>query len=265
MDKKNKLFQTFNDFFDQIYLITLKRSTERHELIKKVLEGLDYSIFWAFDGRDLNVEELVEKGLYHPYHTKLLRKRLGKTPSDITRSQLGCALSHLHVYKDIVNKNYSKALVFEDDLVLSDEAIDSTIKALSELPEDWELLRLGHFGANSDPSLLLKIQKWGLQSVTPFFQKFERLRVLDPNVIRCWFSRPYSENLNRSGYHFGNHAYAVTLKGAQKILNHQTPIVQRSDNAISELCSYEWLNGFNLKKRLFYQNNTLTSTIDGQP
>ena len=264
MNSKEKLFEELNSFFDHIFVITLKRSTDRHDLIKKSLDGLNYSIYWAVDGNDLDINDLHEKGLYHRHLSKLLRKREGNPPVDMTKPQLGCALSHVNVYKEIIENNYERALIFEDDISINLNAIDSTLQALRELPDDWEVLRLGYFGANSDPSLLLKIQKWTLQTAMKYFQRFERLRLLDSNVINCWFDRPYSEHLNYTGYHFGSHAYGVTKKGAEIILNYQTPIVQRSDNAVSELCSYEWLNAFGLKDRVFYQNRKLPSTIDNQ-
>ena len=261
MERKKILFEALNEYFDHIYLISLKRSTDRHPVIKNTLKGLDYSISWAVDGRDLNVNDLQKRGLYHFHLTKLLKKRVGISAGGLSMGHLGCALSHVNVYKDILKKDYKNALIFEDDIEIELDAVDSTIRALQELPEDWELLRLGFFGANSDPSLLLKIQKWSLQTVMLFFQRFERLKLLDPQVIGCWFDRPFSKNLNYSGYHFGNHAYAVTQKGAQKILNYQTPVVQRSDDVISELCTYRWINAFNVKERVFYQDKSIQSTI----
>lgn len=262
MEQKKRLFQALNEFFDHIFLISLKRSTDRHELIKKTLDGLDYSIYWAVDGNDIDINDLHEKGLYHRHLSKLLRKRQGYPPVDMKKPQLGCALSHVNVYKKVLENKYERALIFEDDIIINLNAVDSTIQALQELPQDWELLRFGYFGANSDPSLLLKFQKWSLQTVMNYLNRFERLRVLDPNVIKYWFDRPYSEHLNYSGYHFGSHAYAVTQKGAEIILNYQTPILQRSDNAVSELCTYRWIKAFGLKDRVFIQDRSLPSTIE---
>jgi GR25 family glycosyltransferase involved in LPS biosynthesis len=265
MNNKETLFDVFNEFFDHIYLITLKRSTDRHDLIKNTLEGLNYTIFWGVDGRELQIEELEKNSVYHPYLTKILKKRKGQPPVNMTKAHIGCALSHLSVYKDIIVNNFKNALIFEDDILMNENAVETTIKALNELPENWELLRLGHFGSNSDPTTLLKIQVSILRFVANIFIRNERLRVLDPQVMRCWFARPYSENLELSGYHFGNHAYALTQEGARIILNYQTPIVQRSDDAVSELCSYEWIKAFNLKERVFFQNRDLPSTIAGEP
>lgn len=264
MDKKKELFEVFNEYFDHIYLISLKRSTDRHDLVKKTLEGLDYTFFWAVDGKELNVEELEKNSIYHPYLNKLLKKRKGEPPKHMTKAQLGCALSHLNIYKDIVEKDFKNALIFEDDLLLDPNAIDTTIKAFEELPENWELLRLGHSGANSNPTLLLRIQVSLLIFVANLLRRYERLRVFDANVINRWLATPYSENLERSGYHFGNHAYAVTQGCAKTILNFQTPVIQRSDIVVSELCSYDWIKAFSLKKRVFYQNKKLPSTIANQ-
>ena len=261
MGKKEEIFELLNNFFDKIYLITLKRSTDRHQIIHKTLQGLNYKIFWGVDGNELDIVELQRDGLYHSNLTKLLRKRKGENPRDLTNAQIGCALSHVRVYQDILNNNYNKALIFEDDLIIDLNGLKSLKLSLNELPEDWELLYLGHFGANSNPSTLLKLQKTLLQLFTSYLYKFERLRILNPKTIDCWFARPFSENLNLAGTFFGNHAYGVSLEGANKILGFQTPIVQEADNATSELCNYEWINAFSLKKLVFFQNKDLKSTI----
>lgn len=261
MDKKKKLFESLNDFFDQIYLITLKRSKDRHPIIRKTLEGLDYKTFWAVDGRELDLDKLAEDGVIHPPLTKILKKRAGQVPRNLSPSMIGCALSHTSVWKDMIENNYQKILVFEDDIDIDIAAADHLNDAFSELPEDWEFLFLGHFGANSDPTPLLRIQKNILSFFAKRIQRFERLRSLDPEVIRCWFARPYSENLDISGYHYGSHAYGLTMDGSKKILKYTNPIVQQQDDCVAELCSYQWIKSFNLKKRIFYQNRNLPSTI----
>lgn len=262
MNKKEVFFKNLNEFFDNIYVISLKKSSTRHLYIKEILSGLDFELFWGIDGKKLDRNELQEKGIYHSHLTKLLKKRKGRPAKDLPLPSIGCALSHYAVYNDILDKGYQKALILEDDLFIDTNALGTFEKALNELPDDWQLLYLGHFGSNSDPTMLLKVQKSVLSLLSIFFQKFERLKMIDPDVIRCWFPRAYSENLDRSGTHFGTHSYGVTSEGARIILNYQIPVVQEVDNTIAELCNYEWIKAFSLKKRIFHQNREdFSSTI----
>ena len=61
MLQKSVLFDCINNSFDKICVITLKRSSDRHTIIEKLLQGLDYEIFWGVDGSNLDYKELLKK------------------------------------------------------------------------------------------------------------------------------------------------------------------------------------------------------------
>jgi glycosyl transferase family 25 len=181
---------------------------------------------------------------------------------NMSLAKIGCALSHVGVYKEIISNNHQKVLILEDDLNVNHNAVESFTDALNELPKDWELLYLGYSGSNSSPSILHKVQNTVLTQISRVLSKSNRFRKLDPEIIKNSLSKPYSKSLNRSGANFGTHAYGVTIDGAKKILCYQTPVVQESDNVLGELCSYRWINSYDVKEEVFYQNKELPSTID---
>lgn len=261
METKKKLFKVLNTYFDHIYVITLKRNTSRREILSSTLDGLNFEYFWGVDGKKIDREELQEKGLYHSGLTKILKKREGKRVTDLPNPQLGCSLSHMFVLQDMLKKKYDKVLIFEDDLIVDPSGTEALKKALEELPHNWDVLYLGHHGANSNPGFLLKFQIKVLRFIAIFFQRFERLRQIDPDVVRCWIPRSYSQHLNKSGNHHGAYAYAVSSEGAKKILQYGMPVAFRNDNLLAELCSYEWIKSFNTKKMYFYPNYDVPSTI----
>ncbi|MDX1642065.1 MAG: glycosyltransferase family 25 protein, partial [Balneolaceae bacterium] len=175
--------------------------------------------------------------------------------------QIGCALSHVFVYKDMLKNNYQRALVLEDDPIINVNAVDSLKEALSELPDDWEFLYLGYHGANKNPSNMLKLQKKILLGFSKLVKRFERLRMIDEDVIEGWFSKPYSQNLEKAGVYHGTYSYGITPKGARQILKFQQPVVQESDNAVAELCNYGWIKAFNVKDEVFLPNREVFSTV----
>lgn len=262
MEKKKKLFGLLNSFFDQVYVISLKRSTDRHAILKEKLDGLDYQIFWGFDGRELEYKQLHKEGLYHPYHDKLLKKRKGKTTRKMSRNQIGCALSHVGVYKEIVKNSYEKTLVLEDDPIIDFNSVDSLEKAFLELPDSWEFLYLGYHGSNKNPTNILKIQRGMLTATAKLVKRFERLRMIDEEVIDGWFADPYSVHLEKAGSYLGTYSYGITTRGAQKILNFQQPVIQEADNMVAELCTYGWIEGYNVKKEVFLPNREIYSTVN---
>lgn len=99
---------------DHVYCINLESSTERKQSMEKQFEsvGLDVEFFKACDG-----------------------KSIGKN------GKFGCSQSHFWIYKDIIEKGYTNALIFEDDVKLSSN-FKEEIDNLPEPPENWDLLYL---------------------------------------------------------------------------------------------------------------------------
>lgn len=261
-ENKNKLFNIINNHFDKVYVLSLKRSVERQEMVKKTLKGLDFDFFWGVDGKDLNFDIMIQEGSYHPSLAKLFKKSKGEDVKNLSLPQIACSMSHNNILKEVVKKGFKNALIFEDDIILRGNEIDKIGAALYELPSDWDLLYLGHHGSNSNPSVLLRVQIYLLKIFAKLTQRLERLRVLNPEVIGRYIPRPYSENLNLSGYHHGGYAYAVSHKGAEKILSYAWPTIFRNDNLLAELTSYGWLNSFNTNEVVFYPNREIPSTIN---
>lgn len=245
-----------NDFFDHIYVITLKKSKKRHTLLKETLNGIDYEIFWGVDGSKLDLDQVQVEGLYD---SELAQKKIpfGK---ELKPGEVGCALSHLGVYKDILANGYDNALILEDDLSVTTNATKELSQSLTELPDQWDLLYLGYLSNNEVMKLPIKLR---LYIAYPILNLLGMKRY-DPKKLRRRFPRPYSDHLDLAGFHYGTHAYAVTASGAKKILSYQTPVSMASDNAIGVMCMEDSLHAFRVKKRVFHQNRKLATTIDGR-
>jgi hypothetical protein len=57
-------------------------------------------------------------------------------------TNIWCAMSHMNVVKDALDKWYESILVIEDDLLLWTKARQNFNMYMDHLPDDWELLRL---------------------------------------------------------------------------------------------------------------------------
>jgi glycosyl transferase family 25 len=60
-----------------------------------------------------------------------------------SKSQIAILLSHFYAYKEISDK-YENGLIFEDDVILSDNFINIFNKYITQLPEDYDMLFLGN-------------------------------------------------------------------------------------------------------------------------
>ena len=259
-NKRKKIFDALNEFFDQIYVISLKRSKARHASVESILKGLDYKIYWAVDGMKQDIDELNKAGIYSSEDVKEKRIKAKREPQDMTMGAIGCAMSHLGVMEEMIEKNYDNVLILEDDISVNEESLSALKGSLSELPVDWELFYLGYLFNNNSMSFSSYLRQYFVYPIL----KYTGEERYDPNIFRRKFPRPYSKNLDRSGFHYGCHAYAVTPAGARKIIENQRPITMEIDIAYGLMCQYEKVNAFNIKERVFGQNREdFPSTIDG--
>lgn len=96
----------------QVFVINLERDLERRHSIEKQLKtlNLNFEFFKAYYGKDLTPGELSKhfnpKRAYRNYSYKL------------SPAHIGCSLSHVMLYKKIIDNNIAVACIFEDDIVL---------------------------------------------------------------------------------------------------------------------------------------------------
>ena len=127
-----------------VFVISLKRSPERREHVKKHLDsiGLEFEFFDAVYGKELSEQEMNEL---------CDREAIKNSPNWLTPSAIGCSLSHYYVYKEIIKRNLLYALVLEDDIVFNKDfvsCLDSTAKQMKENEimllyyQSWDPLKL---------------------------------------------------------------------------------------------------------------------------
>ena len=115
------------------YIVNLPRCRDRRESILKECARFDLEaeIFPGVDGRELSETEL--RGLvFDPERNQL------------SRSEIGCALSHRGIYRDMMEKNIPIALVLEDDSVFNQDPkplLDELERQPTRAPEVFLLTR----------------------------------------------------------------------------------------------------------------------------
>ncbi|XP_059143528.1 glycosyltransferase 25 family member-like [Physella acuta] len=129
--------------FDEIYMINLKRRPARRFRMLKAFEylDLDVKIIDAFDGKELNDTYLDQRGIKQlpgfadPYHGRAM-----------TMGEIGCFLSHYQIWEEAAARNYSRILIFEDDVRFEPyfrRKLKYLMHELESLFPVWDLLYLG--------------------------------------------------------------------------------------------------------------------------
>ena len=110
-----------------IFCINLERAIERREKMQKHFKKIKApaQFIKAFDGNDIN-QKLLDKIGYK---------------NQITKNELGCALSHLYLYEKIIAENIDMAIICEDDCKFN-ISYENIKKRLSLMPKDADICYL---------------------------------------------------------------------------------------------------------------------------
>lgn len=121
------------NYFNQIYIINLKRRPDRLEKIKKRLKKQNiqkYQIIEAVDGQDSKILEY--------YHWKHRNHNFFESPG-----ALGVLLSALKILKDAWENKYERFLILEDDVVFTHNFSQDFMERIQKIPDRWKLLYFG--------------------------------------------------------------------------------------------------------------------------
>jgi glycosyl transferase, family 25 len=167
-------------YFDRIMVISLPFRADRRECIRQQMAHLElnYTFFDAIHGQSLEVKGLNE-ALFAPITKRYLPK-----------GSLGCALSHIAVWQEVVAREWPSCVIFEDDVVLPGSFVEDARQYLSEVPPDFDIVYLGSG-----------------KTATANIRKF-----VSPHVFEPFYPRE------------GMYGYVVSAKGAKKLLANLFPI-----------------------------------------
>ena len=167
-------------YSDAILVISLSFRQDRRAHIRHQMSrfGLSYSFLEATYGQSLNLKTID--------HTLFTRSTLRYLP----KGSLGCALSHIGAWKQVVQRGWKYGLIFEDDVILTDTFAEDLRARMPEVPPDFDLLYLGS----------------GL-TAPHHVRAFVSTHVFEPHYPRE-----------------GMYAYVVSARGARKLLKHLFPI-----------------------------------------
>ncbi|KAH9813353.1 hypothetical protein DFH28DRAFT_1222655 [Melampsora americana] len=151
----------------------------------------------------------------------------------LSDAAIACWHSHLSVIREFVESKERMALILEDDVDFEVDIEDRLEATLSEVPRDWDLLLLGHC--------------WSQES--QFSSIFPGSSLRPAFAPKC------------------NHAYAVSKRGARRLLRHlRSPAFAYSrsfDKAILHLILTERIKAFSFYPSIVVQTKDLISDIAG--
>lgn len=201
------------DINNNTYLINLKRRYDRLTRSSEILNSYNFNFFKRFeavDGSkidDNKLKEILSKDAYNKLYFKTR-----ETHEQLTIGGVGCALSHIELWKQLVNSPYDKMLIFEDDIDIN-----------------WDLY----------------------YTIEYIFNKFKKDNI-DFDIflfsVNCPFGNECFQKVNyplklfnyklyKVFYFWSTACYIITKKAAKKLLKNVFPLKKQIDQYMADYCN----------------------------
>lgn len=223
-----------NEYYDKAYVISVRSAEHRRERFVERFAGLNYSFFFGADKNNISIDELIEKNIYN----EELTKKHHRYTKNMMTGEIACALSHRMIYEDMLQNNYSRVLIFEDDALPDPKGVEMIPAVLSEIPSNCELLMWG-WGKNEKDDFSASLKKYGYH-----IQHALGLLKWDHTIINNLYARPFSAHLKKAGFHDYAHAYGITKTAAEKLIQMQTPVQYIADNLLAHATTKNIVTGY---------------------
>jgi len=115
---------TINDLSKNIYVINLKKRTDRKLHIETQLNKINCKNYILFEGVDGN---------------------LLANPTKLTNGAFGLVNTYLNIFEEWSKKDAENIFLIEDDCIFVDNFNEKVAEYVSNVPSDWDML---YFGAN---------------------------------------------------------------------------------------------------------------------
>jgi GR25 family glycosyltransferase involved in LPS biosynthesis len=179
------------------FLINLDKDIERYNNSMNQLKDFNIERISAIYGKDLN-EEYIKKILSKRAYDNLGRERRDHF-GIYTKGAIGCYLSHVQVWLEIVRRNLKYAIVFEDDIAKSK---NYNLNAMND-----QIRKSLQYCKNNNKKLSCI-----------FFEVDER------------DSEKIDDNMYKLKEFFGTRCYLITNHGARQLLKDCFPLEVQVDN-----------------------------------
>ena len=179
----------------KIFIVNLKKDKKRREHIISELkkQKLDnYEIIDAINGHEFDEKEIKK-------NTFKNKKNLNPWNTKISPSQIGCALSHIKIYKKFIKTDYDFALVLEDDAIFIEKFNKNLIDFI-----------IDNFKYRKQIILLSEIKEFYSKPIN----KIEKYELVD--VTNAFFT----------------HSYFISKSAAQSIISFNYPVKTIADNFV---------------------------------
>jgi glycosyl transferase family 25 len=182
----------FNTDLPPIWVVNLERSQDRRQFMQRQLEtmGLDYRFIDAVDGKNLTEKD------WQKYSKE---RALKEKRRELSVGEIGCALTHVSMYHQMIDKDIAEVLILEDDVFITEDLL-YVLAQRRNFPQDWEVVNFANDSAKTIP--------------------------LGEPIFAAYKICKFEGMANRTS------TYLINLQGAKKLMAHLYPIRLPADDII---------------------------------
>lgn len=211
---------------DEMYLINLDRRKDRLVVTKKNLELYGYNKikrYSAIDSSKYTAQRIND--LTHPDARDSIFKNYRTHDEQLSRGALGCYLSHLDLWKQMIDKNVDKIVVFEDDTYPTITS-DKLQEYIRKIPNDWDIILFGGWYKNG----------WRID-----------------------------KNIYKIQRYFGMHGYMIrNTNNVRDMVRNAMPIRKQIDWYLTDLATANKINIYGIMHSPMWTQNTEVHSTDVQ-
>ncbi|MBB2191929.1 DUF707 domain-containing protein [Gluconacetobacter azotocaptans] len=184
------------------HLLNLERSPERLAAFRNDNPACAYfTRTQAIDGKEVERKILADKHLMNP-------------GLDYTDGAIGCALSHMAIWTEVINSQ-EPATVAEDDAVMRADFRSEQERLLAAAPPDWDLIL---WGFNTDAYVTFDL----MPGVSRFTGHLYHADIM--GNLSSFKETKYKSELFPLVRAHGTICYSISPRGAERLLSHVVPL-----------------------------------------
>ncbi len=211
------------------YVISLDRAKEKYKRVERDFSaiGIQVQRFPGVYAKELPKEYL--ESVVHPYALYTIDNGRKIDPEISTLGAVGCYLSHVELWKKLLESEEEVMHVVEDDATVL-ATVEEMNEFIQSVPSDWDIIYLGFF------------------KMHPLMTRGEDVELSN---------RMY--RINSPTYQ--THSYVINRRGAEKLLSKAFPIVHHVDSYMSFMAMKGGLNAYRPRSAFLIQDQSLGTDV----
>lgn len=239
------LNERLRSMHDRVLVLTLPGAADRQRHITEQLGEANFEFVYGIDKSTVSVEQMIAEG---KYDDRLARK-LSRHHTGLNIGQICCALGHLLIYRQIVERGYRRTLIFEDDATALDVGGPTVDAMIADVPDDAGLVYWGWSGGRYSPRF------GNLQQAVFHVRRLLGMHEFTHRMIGNYYMRPFNEHFDVAASNYLAHAYSITLPAAGTLIKWNTPVTLPADYVLNRAILAGEVRGYVCRPLLFGQKS----------